>query len=104
MPQPVQPPEIPAIIQPSIAEDAASLDKSSNGTSVSASTQTLQAGVLATPTPPETFAPESSPLTVAKSAALLGPPISVGHSLTSGEIEVTTEGRFSYPVAVREIT
>ncbi len=91
MPQPVQPPEIPAIIQPSIAEDAASLDKSANGTSVSASTQTLQAGVLATPTPPETFAPESSPLTVAKSAALLGPPISVGHSLTSGEIEVTTE-------------
>ena len=82
MPQPVQPPETPAIIQSVTAEDAAPLDKSSSGNLESLPTPTLLTGVVATPTPPETFTPESSSLlTAAKSAALLGPPISVGYSL-----------------------
>ena len=88
MPQPVQPPEIPAIIQPVAAENAASSDKFSIGTSKSASTQTLQTNALPTPTPPENFAPEPSPLTFAKSAALLGPPISASHSLPPNESEI----------------
>jgi hypothetical protein len=82
MPQPVQPPETPAIIQSVTAEDAAPLDKSSSGNLESLRTPTLPTGVVAIPTPPETFTPESSSLlTAAKSAALLGPPISVGYSL-----------------------
>lgn len=81
MPQPVQPPKLPAIIQSVSAQDAAIPDQSSQGTlSKSASTQ-IQIRALATPTPPENFAPESSPLTITKSAALLGPPISVDRSV-----------------------
>jgi hypothetical protein len=81
MPQPVQPPETPAIIRPVTSEDEVRLDKASNDTSVAVPNQTGQTGVLATPTPPETFAPESSSLRIEKSAALLGPPISVGYSV-----------------------
>lgn len=77
MPQPVQPPQTPAIVQSVSVQDAAT-DQSQN-TSSTASIQTLQSTLLATPTPPENFAPES--LTIAKSAALLGPPISVGYSV-----------------------
>lgn len=86
MPQPVQPPQVPAIIQSVSSQDAASPDQSlPRISSTSASTQTLPTKVLATPTPPENFAPESSPLTIAKSAALLGPPISVGDSVSSNQ-------------------
>ncbi len=81
MSQPVQPPEIPAIIQTVTSEKAANLDQFSNGTQVSAQTQTLLTEVLATPTPPRIFTPESLSLTAEKSAALLGPPISIGYSL-----------------------
>ena len=91
MPQPVQPPETPAIIQTVTAEDAASPIQSSNGVSVSASNRMLPSGVLATPTPPESFAPEYSPLTVAKSAALLGSPISVGQTSFSEEKNRSTD-------------
>lgn len=67
MPQPVQPPEIPAIIQTVASE-------SSQAKSASLSSQTP-------PNPPERFPPESSLLKATKSAALLGPRISVGESL-----------------------
>jgi hypothetical protein len=79
MPQPVQPPQIPAIIQSVSAQDAASPDQFQSTSSKSVSIQTLHSTLLATPTPPENFAPESS-LTIAKSAVLLGAPISVGYS------------------------
>jgi hypothetical protein len=86
MPQPVQPPQVPAIIQSVSSQDAAIPNQSFQRTSSnSASIQTLQTKVLATPTPPESFAPESSPLTIAKSAALLGPPISVGEAVSSNQ-------------------
>jgi lipopolysaccharide export system protein LptA len=88
MPQPVQPPKIPAIIHSVSTQDAAIPDQSSPRISrQSASTQTLPTKVLATPTPPESFAPESSSLTISKSAALLGPPISVGSSVSSNQSE-----------------
>lgn len=81
MPQPVQPPETPAIIKPVTSEDEVRLVQSSNSTSVTVPTQTLPTRGLATPTPPETFAPESSSLRLEKSAALLGSPISIGYSV-----------------------
>ena len=95
MPQPVQPPETPAIIRPVTSEDEVRLDKASNDTSVAVPNQTGQTGVLVTPTPPETFAPESSSLRIEKSAALLGPPISVGYSVqpapvATQELQVST--------------
>ncbi|HEY9673938.1 MAG TPA: DUF3769 domain-containing protein [Waterburya sp.] len=77
MPQPVQPPETPAIIQPVATKDAANFSPSSTETPSAALSRSLLAGVIATPTPPEIFAPESSSGTAYKSAALLGPPISV---------------------------
>ena len=91
MPQPVQPPEIPAIIQPASFEDATSPDQLSNGTPVSVSNRTLPTEVIATPTSTETFAPESSSLTASKSAALLGPPISVGYSLQPAPVALASE-------------
>ncbi len=81
MPQPVQPPEIPAIIQSVTSEDEARLDKSSNGIPVSLQTRRLQTEGLSLPTPAETFAPDYSLLSAKKSAALLGPPISIGYSV-----------------------
>ncbi|MBD0343695.1 MAG: DUF3769 domain-containing protein [Coleofasciculus sp. Co-bin14] len=81
MPQPIQPPETPAIVQPVASENALSLNQSSNKTPISVSNRTLPPGLLATPTPTETFAPEYSLLTAHKSAALLGPPISIGYPI-----------------------
>jgi hypothetical protein len=81
MPQPIQPPETPAIVQPVASENALSLNQSSKRTPISVSNRTLSTGLLATPTPPETFAPEYSLLTAHKSAALLGPPISIGYPI-----------------------
>ncbi len=78
MPQPVQPPEIPAIIKPVATKDAANLAQSSTETPPAALSRSLPAEVIPTPTRPEAFAPEFSSLTAYKSAALLGPPISVG--------------------------
>ncbi|MBD1809424.1 DUF3769 domain-containing protein [Microcoleus sp. FACHB-SPT15] len=80
MPQPVQPPEIPAIIEFVTFEDEVQLNKFSLEPSATLPSRTLPAGVLATPTPPETFAPESSSLRVERSASLLGSRISANHS------------------------
>jgi hypothetical protein len=74
MPQPVQPPEIPKIIQTVASENAANKALSSQASSAYLKSQTQ-------PNKLERFPPESSPLKVAKSAALLGPRISVGESL-----------------------
>ena len=81
MPQPVQPPETPAITQTATSQKAANLDQFSNGPQVSVQTPKVLTERLATPTPPETFTPEFSALTAEKSAALLGPPISIGYPL-----------------------
>lgn len=82
MPQPIQPPETPAIIQTVASENGVSLNKSPNGTPLSVLNRTLPLGVNPTPLPPETFAPEFSPvLTAHQSAALLGPPISIGYPI-----------------------
>ncbi|HEY9708793.1 MAG TPA: DUF3769 domain-containing protein [Oculatellaceae cyanobacterium] len=83
MPQPVPPPETPAVIQSVTVENSASLDKSSNGTPVSTPTRTLQSGVLSRSIPSEVLVPQPSVLTASKSAALLGPPISIGYSQRS---------------------
>ncbi|MBE9127616.1 MULTISPECIES: DUF3769 domain-containing protein [unclassified Coleofasciculus] len=80
MPQPVQPPETPAIIQSVTLEDGANQNPSSEVIVVSPKTQTQPTGLIATPSPPETLPPESSSLMAPRSAALLGPPICVSHS------------------------
>lgn len=82
MPQPVQPPEIPAIIQPVTYEDAANLDRSAIKTTEVGLTRSLPTGAIPTQAPPEAFLPESS-LKADKRAALLGPPISISYSLQS---------------------
>jgi hypothetical protein len=85
MPQPVQPPETPAIIQPVTTNDAVHVEKSSIEAPGARLSRSLPSRTIPTPTPPETFAPEYSPLRAYKSAALLGPPISVGYSKPSPE-------------------
>ncbi len=80
MPQPVPPPEPTTVIQSVTVENSVSLDKSSNGTLVSIPTRTLQSGVLSRAIPSEVVVPQPSVLTASKSAALLGPPISIGYS------------------------
>ena len=85
MPQPVQPPETPAIIQPVTTNDAVNLDKFSIEAPGASLSRSLPTGAIPTPTPPEAFAPESSPLRAYKSAALLGPPISIGYSVQPAE-------------------
>lgn len=86
MPQPVQPPEIPAIIQPINSEKAASLYESSDGTPASVITPTAPDDGLATPPPPETFTPESSSVGTQQSAALLGSPISIGYPVQPASV------------------
>ncbi len=93
MPQPVQPPEIPAIIQSVTYKDAANLNSSSNGVQVSVPNQILPTEVPATPTSPETFTPESSSLKAQQSAVLLGPPISVGYSLQRIPVALPSQKR-----------
>ncbi|MBD1897390.1 DUF3769 domain-containing protein [Coleofasciculus sp. FACHB-129] len=85
MPQPVPPPPPPAIINTLPPEDVTPLAVSAQ-TIASDSQRTLQPEILAAPTQPETFAPESSSsLSVisipTRKAAPLGAPISVGHSI-----------------------
>lgn len=83
MPQPVPPPETPAVIQSVTVETSASLDKFSSGTPVSTPTRTLQSGASSRSTPSEALVPKLSILTASKSADLLGPPISSGYSQRS---------------------
>lgn len=85
MPQPVQPPETPAIIQPVTTNDAVTLEQASIEAPGARLSRSLSSGTIPKPTPPEAFAPEFSPLRAYKSAALLGPPISVGYSRPSPE-------------------
>jgi hypothetical protein len=80
MPQLAQPPEIPAIVQSLPTEAATSPDRSSTRKSIPVPVQTLPTGVIATPTPSETFPPEFSSSTAAKSATLLGSPLSIRYS------------------------
>lgn len=85
MPQPVQPPETPAIVQSVSTNEAANLDQASIETTGASLSRSLLTGAIPTPTPPESFAPESSPLRASKSAALLGPPISIGYAIKPAE-------------------
>ena len=87
MPQPVQPPEIPAIIESVTFEDEVQPNQFSLEPSATLPSRTLPAGVLATPTPPESFAPESSSLRVEKSASLLGSRISADQSFPPVAVE-----------------
>ena len=87
MPQPVQPPEIPAIIESVTSEDEVQLNQFSLEPSATLPSRTFSAGGFATPTPPETFAPESSSLRVERSASLLGSRISANHSLPPVAVE-----------------
>ncbi|MFE1748845.1 DUF3769 domain-containing protein [Coleofasciculus sp. H7-2] len=84
MPQPVPPPPPPAIINTLPPEDVTPLAASAQ-TIASDSSRTLQPETLAAPTQPETFAPESSSISVisipTRNAAPLGAPISVGHPI-----------------------
>ncbi|MGQ4646092.1 DUF3769 domain-containing protein [Lyngbya aestuarii] len=83
MPQPVQPPEIPAIVRYISSEELAILDDSSRNISGSLKNQPLATTPPSTPIPSESFVPNSSLLTTAQNAAALGPPISLGYSLQS---------------------
>jgi lipopolysaccharide export system protein LptA len=85
MPQPVQPPETPAIVQSVSTNEAVTLDQASIETAGTSLSRSLLTGAIPTPTPPESFAPESSPLRASKSAALLGPPISIGYAIQPAE-------------------
>ena len=85
MPQPVQPPETPAIIQSVRTNDAVNFDQSSIEAPGARLSRSLPTESIPTPTSPEAFAPESSPLRAYKSAALLGPPISIGYSVQPAE-------------------
>jgi hypothetical protein len=78
MPQPVPPPEPPAIFEPVVPETAQSQADSLKPMATLPSTQALPTGLLAAPTPPEAFAPEFVPTSTTPRAALLGPPIAVG--------------------------
>ncbi|MEQ9551099.1 MAG: DUF3769 domain-containing protein [Coleofasciculus sp. G3-WIS-01] len=85
MPQPVQPPETPAIIQSLTTEDAVVHLSSSPVSSVSTHLpQEIPKG-LATPTSPETLAPEFSYDITSSQAALLRPPISVRYAPTQSQ-------------------
>ncbi|MEW6492913.1 MAG: DUF3769 domain-containing protein [Cyanobacteriota bacterium] len=81
MPQPVQPPETPAIVQPVTDQDAVNLNQSTIEINGSELSRSLPKTESPTPTSPEPLSPESSLLKTEKRAALLGPPISVGYSL-----------------------
>lgn len=98
MPYPVPPPEPPPIIQVSQPEDVTSSIPALRAIPTSNSASTLAAGVLTTPTAPEAFTPEtSSPESIdddraaITEAALLGPTIAVGFSVTVTSDTVTSD-------------
>jgi lipopolysaccharide export system protein LptA len=98
MPHPVPPPEPPVIIAnlPTQAFAAplcrdVNCKVSTKLSRTSVSNRTLSKVALASPTQPETFAPEASPLKVAKSASLLGPAISVGHQILPAGTSVANQ-------------
>jgi hypothetical protein len=96
MPQPVQPPDFPAIIESVTTEDAVDFEHSSTEIPDLQSSRSQGLQSLATPTPPETFYPESSPSKVYKTAALLGPPIFRGYRVkprATGSTDETDGGK-----------
>ncbi|HEY9607402.1 MAG TPA: LptA/OstA family protein, partial [Allocoleopsis sp.] len=104
MPQLVQPPEIPAIVQPATSQAQAPLDRSSNRTPSTVASQESPTGAFATPTPTETLAPESSALETPSIAALLGSPISIGSSGESTSVASPNSQRrqTSTPLSTQE--
>lgn len=103
MPYPVQPPNPPAIIEdlpsktPVTPQCKEAACRVSPPAPVSASNKPLGTATSPNPTPPETFASEASPWKVAKKAALLGAPVSIGTgiqepALRSQEGELLTTG------------
>jgi len=93
MPQPVQPPETPAIIQSLTTEDAVAPVSSSPLLSVPTRLPQQTPKGLATPTPPETLAPEFSSDLTSSQAALLGRPISARYSPTENQGTEVSQSR-----------
>jgi len=90
MPQPVQPPETPAIIQSLTTEEAVAPLSSSPLSAVPTRLPQQTPKGLATPTPPETLPPEFSSNFTHSQAAQLGLPISARDSATENQgIEVS---------------
>ena len=92
MPYPVQPPKPPAIIEnlppktPVTPQCREAKCRFSTQTPVSVSNKALETTAIPNQTPPETFAPEPSPLKAAKSAALLGGPVSIGSKIQESAV------------------
>ncbi|MFP4099554.1 DUF3769 domain-containing protein [Coleofasciculus sp.] len=93
MPQPVQPPETPAIIQSLTTEDAVAPLSSSPLSSVPTRLPQPTPKGLATPTPPETLAPEFSSDITSSQAAQLGLPISARYSAPENQGAEASQNR-----------
>ncbi|MEQ8462090.1 DUF3769 domain-containing protein [Coleofasciculus sp. E1-EBD-02] len=93
MPQPVQPPETPAIIQSLTTEDAVAPLSSSPVSSVPTRLPHPTPKGLATPTPPETLPPEFSSDITSSQAALLGRSISARYSPTENQGTEVSQSR-----------
>lgn len=91
--QPIQPPEIPVIVEPVITETQASPHGFLAETPAPVSTRTRQTRGLATPTPAETFAPETSALSADRHAAPLGAPMSLRSPLQSQNLPTEATSR-----------
>ncbi|MEQ9353821.1 DUF3769 domain-containing protein [Coleofasciculus chthonoplastes] len=93
MPQPVQPPETPAIIQSLTTEDAVAPLSSSPLSSVPTRLPQQTPKGLATPTPPETLPPEFSDQITPSQAAQLGLPISARYSARENQGTEVSQSR-----------
>jgi hypothetical protein len=101
MPQPVQPPEIPAIVQPATSQERRQLNESLDRTPGAVQTHQLPVGAIATPTLTETFTPDSSSSNTPQSPAVLGPPISIGDSAAPTSIAKPNPESGSTPETAR---
>ncbi|EDX77626.1 OstA-like protein [Coleofasciculus chthonoplastes PCC 7420] len=98
MPQPVQPPETPAIIQSLTTEDAVAPLSSSHLSSVPTRLPQQTPKGLATPTPPETLPPEFSSDITSSQATLLGQSISARYAARENhgtEVSKSRDGKTS---------
>lgn len=93
MPQPVQPPETPAIIQSLTTEDAVAPVSTSPLSSVSTRLQKPTPKGLAKPTPPETLPPEFSYEITSSQADRLGASISARYSPTENQETEVSQSR-----------
>ncbi|MFW5762995.1 MAG: DUF3769 domain-containing protein, partial [Coleofasciculus sp.] len=93
MPQPVQPPETPAIIQSLTTEDAVAPVSTSPLSSVSTRLQKPTPKGLAKPTPPETLPPEFSDQITSSQADRLGASISTRYSPTENQETEVSQSR-----------